>query len=91
MGIIDNIVNKAENEAEYSVNNKINSEITSGFNKIGSAKNVLKCPNCKAPLPDPSPRFCPKCGAKLIVTCTKCKKDYPIGTQFCPDDGTKLS
>lgn len=90
MGILDSIVNNAENEVESDVNSKVNSGIGK-INKIGSSSNLSKCPKCNAPLPSPSPKFCPKCGAKLILTCPKCKTDYPLGTKFCTQDGTKLS
>jgi predicted amidophosphoribosyltransferase len=92
MGIIDNIVKNEENQIEYQAQNKIQSAVSGGINKIGaSSTKAPVCPSCKAQLPTPMPKFCPKCGAKLSVTCPKCKTDYPLGTKFCPEDGTKLA
>jgi len=91
MGMLDDIVDSAENDVETTAKSKINSAISGGINKAGSKSTVSVCPKCKAQLPIPMPKFCPKCGAQLSLTCKKCGKDYPLGTKFCPDDGTKLT
>jgi len=89
MGILDNIAGSAESNVEYGAESRISQGISSKM--FGSGNKTAKCPKCGAALKDPSVKFCPKCGAKLTLTCSKCKKDYPIGTKFCADDGTTLS
>lgn len=92
MGFLDNIVNSTENEIESNVENKINSGISSSMNHGKQQQGeVTKCPKCSATLPNPMPKFCPKCGTKLSLTCPKCEQSFPLGTVFCPDDGSKLS
>lgn len=91
MGILDNLVQGGENDIESQAQNKISKGISNAFNKGSSSNKGPTCPNCKAQLSSPMPKFCPKCGAKLVLTCPKCKTDYPLGTKFCPEDGSKLS
>jgi len=65
---------------------------------IGSFALVLaadmECPKCHKKFD--SGKFCPECGEKLQELsakprCSKCGKEYPEGTKFCSEDGTKLS
>ena len=65
--------------------------------------NLKFCPECGSPITKAGEVVCPKCGkttkagkfcgecgAPLTVSCPKCKKEFPIGTKFCNDCGTKL-
>lgn len=96
MGFLDNVISSAESQVQSSTERSINSKISGSIGGIGNNSNksqsqVDKCPKCSAALPSPMPKFCPKCGAKLFITCSKCNNDFPLGTKFCPNDGTKLS
>jgi predicted amidophosphoribosyltransferase len=94
MGFLDDITGKIKNEVGWKIGQeasdgigKITSKI---FNKEASGDGALKCPKCKKKITDPSLRFCPDCGQKLLLTCPKCNIDYPFGTKFCTQCGEPL-
>ncbi|MDE1860451.1 MAG: zinc ribbon domain-containing protein [Candidatus Micrarchaeota archaeon] len=93
MGILDNIIQSGENQIQSEAESKVRNAISSGFGRVGGgpSNKAPVCPKCKAQLSDPPPKFCPRCGTKLAVTCPKCKNDYTLGTKFCPNDGSKLA
>jgi hypothetical protein len=47
------------------------------------------CPRCNAAV-QPDDRFCPRCGAPLLVRCPQCGTPAQAGDQFCAKCGTKL-
>lgn len=95
MGILDGIAGKVKSDLEWKAGQTISDTVAKGASKItGAGKSASApsnaCPKCKKPVPDPRPKFCPSCGAALMVTCKKCKAEYPAGTNFCTGCGTKL-
>jgi len=94
MGFLDDIKNRVKNEVSYKVGqgasegiDKITSRI---FNKTSSGEKMPKCPKCGKEISDLGLRFCPDCGQKLLLTCSKCTVDYPSGTKFCTQCGEAL-
>lgn len=57
----------------------------------------MTCPKCNAEIVG-SPKFCPKCGAKVftaetptpIWTCPQCGTDNPVTARFCRKDGYRF-
>ncbi|MFZ2038357.1 MAG: zinc ribbon domain-containing protein [Minisyncoccia bacterium] len=94
MGFLDDLTGKIKNEVSWKVGQGVSTGISKVASKIFDKKapeaKVPKCPKCKKEITDPALRFCPECGAKLIVTCSKCNIDYPIGTKFCTQCGEVL-
>jgi predicted RNA-binding Zn-ribbon protein involved in translation (DUF1610 family) len=94
MGFLDDIVNKVKNEVSWKVGQEVSSGISKASSKIFEKKSpeakIPKCPKCGKEITDPTLKFCPECGAKLLVTCPKCNIDYPIGTKFCTQCGEAL-
>jgi predicted RNA-binding Zn-ribbon protein involved in translation (DUF1610 family) len=94
MGFLDDIKNRVKNEVSYKVGQgasdglgKITDKI---FNKNDSGNKTPKCPKCKKEISDPGLKFCPNCGQKLLLTCSKCGVDYPSDTKFCTQCGEAL-
>jgi len=92
MGILDNVLGNVKSNLEYKTETGLTSTIVKSAENMASKgkPNPNACPKCKKAAPDPRPKFCPNCGAALMVTCKKCNASYPLGTAFCPEDGTKL-
>ena len=94
MGILDGITNKVKYDLEWKAGQTISDGLAKGagsvLNKGQAPSGTAACPKCKAPVPDPRPKFCAKCGTPLIVTCKKCNAEYPTGTNFCTGCGKKL-
>lgn len=94
MGIFDGITSKVKSDLEWKAGQTISDSVAKGASKVvkkDAASGVANaCPKCKKALPDPRPKFCPYCGASLMVTCSKCGAEYPVGINFCTGCGTKL-
>jgi len=96
MGILDGITSKVKSDIEWKAGQTITDTVVKGASKVmkrdGGAPSSAAgaCPKCKKAIPEPRPKFCPGCGAPLIVSCTKCNAEYPVGTNFCTGCGTKL-
>lgn len=94
MGILDGITNKVKYDLEWKAGQTISDGLAKGagsvLNKGKPSGDTSVCPKCKKAVPDPRPKFCPGCGAALMVSCKKCKAEYPAGTNFCTSCGTKL-
>lgn len=94
MGFADDFVNKVKNEVSW----KLGQEASNGVSKIASKIFDKKspenkepaCPKCKKAITDVALKFCPECGAKLTVTCSKCNVDYPVAVKFCTQCGEAL-
>ena len=92
MGILDNVLGNVKSNLEYKAETGITGELenkAAGILNRGKP-NSASCPKCGKAIPAPRPKFCPNCGAALMVACRVCKAEYPIGTKFCTNDGTKL-
>src|SRR5438132_572829 len=46
----------------------------------------MKCPRCQQANPTDA-RFCPGCGAHLVLACGSCGAELPGGARFCPQCG----
>src|SRR5438552_720601 len=46
----------------------------------------MKCPRCQQDNPTDA-RFCPGCGAHLVLACGSCGAELPGGARFCPQCG----
>jgi len=94
MGFTDDFVNKVKNEASWKLGQEASNAVSKVASKIFDKKapedKVPKCPKCKKEVTDPALKFCPDCGTKLIVTCSKCNIDYKTGTKFCTQCGEAL-
>ena len=94
MGFTDDIVNRIKNEVSWKVGQGVSGGISQVASKIFSKKTpetkVPACPKCKKEITDPVLKFCPECGTKLMVTCSKCNIDYPVATKFCTQCGEVL-
>ncbi|MCX6773007.1 MAG: zinc ribbon domain-containing protein [Candidatus Micrarchaeota archaeon] len=91
MGILDSIIGSVKNDLEHKASRGITDTISKGVDgtiKKGPASNA--CPKCRKAIPEPRPKFCQECGAALMVSCKKCKAEYPVGTKFCTECGNKL-
>ncbi len=90
MGILDNIISRVTSDLSYRAGSEISDAVTKGASNI-LKKNpkIPKCPKCKKEIKE-GLKFCPECGAKLIMTCKACGIDYPIKTKFCTSCGGKL-
>jgi len=92
MGLLDSFANKVKDDLTWKAGQEISSGVSKGvsniFNKEKGSNN--KCPKCKTKITDTTLRFCPKCGQKLIVSCSKCTLDFPMGTEFCTQCGAKV-
>ena len=94
MGFTDDFINKVKNEVSW----KLGQEASSGISKVASKifdrkapeDKAPKCPKCGKQIVDAGLKFCPECGQKLLLTCSKCNIDYPIGTKFCTQCGEAL-
>lgn len=42
----------------------------------------MKCPRCQTENPATS-KYCPRCGAKLILVCPQCSSERPLEDRFC--------
>ena len=80
MGLLSDIVKIFENKVSKGVKDSVEDFIT----------NEGECPSCKKDIPNKKAKFCPNCGFKLVVTCSKCKKDFPYGTKYCEVCGRRL-
>ncbi|MBI5047065.1 zinc ribbon domain-containing protein [Candidatus Micrarchaeota archaeon] len=91
MGIFDSIVSQVvgnvKRDVEYKASSGISNSISSGASKVLQKDSTPKCPKCKKVISDPSLKFCSECGTKLMVSCSKCQQDFPIGTKFCSNCG----
>ncbi|MFA5934294.1 MAG: zinc ribbon domain-containing protein [Candidatus Paceibacterota bacterium] len=94
MGFIDDLTNKVKNEVSWKVGQGVSTGISKVASKIFDKKSpeakVSKCPKCKKEIVDLTLKFCPDCGQKLLLTCSKCNIDYPVGTKFCTQCGEAL-
>jgi predicted RNA-binding Zn-ribbon protein involved in translation (DUF1610 family) len=91
MGVFDSLANRIRDDLTYKAEEGVSDAVSKGVSKIfNKEKGSGKCPKCKTKITDSSLKFCPKCGAKLIVTCSKCNLDYPQGTKFCTQCGSKV-
>jgi Double zinc ribbon len=49
----------------------------------------MKCPRCQHENP-PLAKFCLECGARVALTCTKCRSELPpAGAKFCLEWGRR--
>lgn len=95
MGILDSLAGKVKSDLEWKAGQTISDTVVKGAGKVlgkggSQAAPTNSCPKCKKAIPEPRPKFCPSCGAALIVSCKKCGAEYPSGTNFCTGCGTKL-
>ncbi|VVB58351.1 DNA polymerase II large subunit [Candidatus Anstonella stagnisolia] len=94
MGILDGIAGKVKSDLEWKAGQTISDTVAKGASAVtgkgAKAAPSNACPKCKKAIPDPRPKFCPGCGASLMVTCKKCNAEYPTGTNFCTGCGAKL-
>lgn len=93
MGILDGLANKVKSDLEWKAGQEISTQVSkkaSGILNKNSGPDKSKCPKCKKPITESGLRFCPECGAKLILTCKKCNVDFAVGTKFCTKCGTAL-
>jgi len=91
MGFTDDIINRVKNEVSWKVGQGVSGGISKAASKIFEKKpKVNKCPKCKKEITDTALKFCAECGGKLLLTCTKCSVDYPVGTKFCTQCGEAL-
>lgn len=87
MGIFDRV----KSDLEWKAGQEVSSTIFKGASKLfKKGEKVNKCPKCKKPITESGLKFCSSCGAKLMVTCQKCVKDFPVGTKFCDQCGEVL-
>jgi hypothetical protein len=98
-GIMDDIfggiASKVQSDLQWKAGQTITDSVVKGASGVlnkgkGSSAPTNACPKCKKAIPDPRPKFCPGCGAALMVSCKKCNAEYPSGTNFCTGCGTKL-
>ena len=94
MGFTDDLINKVKNEVSWKLGQEASSGISKVASKIFTKKapeaKVPKCSKCGKEIVDAGLKFCAECGAKLMVTCTKCNVDYPVATKFCTQCGEAL-
>jgi len=92
MGMLDGIIHKVKDDLEWKAGQEISSGIARGAKNVISKGEVdqSKCPKCKKKITESGLKFCPNCGAKLVVTCTKCSVEFPAGTKFCTKCGDAL-
>lgn len=94
MGFIDDLGNKIKNDVSWKIGQEASTGLGSLTSKIFRKKTpedkTPKCPKCKKEISDAGLKFCPDCGAKLMMTCSKCNIDYPTGTKFCTQCGETL-
>jgi len=92
MGMLDGFIHKVEDDLEWKAGQEISTGIASGAKRILSKDeaNKNKCPKCKKKITESGLKFCPNCGAKLIVTCQACGIEFPAGTKFCTTCGAAL-
>lgn len=92
MGMFDGLIHKVKNNLERKAGQEISSRIVNGAKSVISKEkaNKRKCPKCKKKITESGLKFCPNCGAKLVVTCAKCNVEFPQGTKFCTTCGTAL-
>ena len=94
MGFADDMLNKIKNELSWKVGQGVSSGVNKVASKIFNKKDVgpktLKCPKCGREITEVGLKFCPDCGTKLLLTCSKCNIDYPVGTKFCTQCGEAL-
>ena len=92
MGILDGLIYKVKSDLEWKAGQEVSTAVAKGATSVVRKDDKAaagKCPKCKAKV-EPGLRFCPNCGAKLMLTCEKCTIDYPVGTKFCTKCGTAL-
>jgi len=93
MSILGDLTNKVKSDLTWKASSEVSSGISTGISKIfnrNKTPGTNKCPKCKIQITDSSLKFCPKCGFKLMLSCSKCKVDFPAGTEFCTQCGAKL-
>ena len=49
----------------------------------------MKCYHCNAEL-SPTAKFYGHCGKEVVIFCTQCGRQLPLGTKFCPGCGAKV-
>lgn len=54
-----------------------------------SHTGIKRCPQCGPPQ-SPAADYCQRCGSKLEIICTDCKKVLPEVYPYCPMTGKKL-
>ena len=94
MGMIEDLASGVKNSLKWQAQSAVSSGISTGISGITSIfkKMKNKCPECHAPIPDESAKFCPNCSANLVLICKKegCGRESPRGTKFCPTCGSEL-
>lgn len=94
MGFVDDIINRIKNEVSWKVGQGVSEgigQVTSKiFKKKAPENNSPKCPKCGKEIIEAGLKFCPDCGAKLMLTCPKCNVDFPVGKKFCAQCGETL-
>jgi ribosomal protein L40E len=50
----------------------------------------MKCP-CYQHENPPQAKFCLECGARVALTCTKCRSELPAGAKFCLECGAAVA
>lgn len=91
MGFIDDIINRIKNEISWKVGQGVSGGIGQVTSKIFNKKPPEnKCPKCNKTIAEAGLKFCPDCGAKLLLTCPKCNVDFPAGKKFCAQCGETL-
>src|SRR2546425_2129020 len=50
----------------------------------------MECPRRQHENP-PQAKFCVECGARVAVTCTKCRSELPAGAKFCLECGEPVA
>ena len=91
MGFFDHTIQGIKNNLKQ----KARGEVVRGVEKgIGSIIKRVKnrCPKCGKPITKKELKFCPYCGAKLVLVCpnSTCQRESPLRTKFCPYCGTEL-